>query len=62
MANLDDKFDVIRGWEPGGDASVDQTESELPKRSRFLITKNECRKSAPVATSRSRTEVEATTP
>lgn len=25
MANLDDKFDVIRGWEPGGDASIDQS-------------------------------------
>jgi hypothetical protein len=25
MANLDDKFDVLRGWEPGGDASIDQS-------------------------------------
>ena len=25
MAALNDKFDVIRGWEPGGDASVDQS-------------------------------------
>lgn len=25
MANLDDKFDVLKGWEPGGDASVDQS-------------------------------------
>lgn len=25
MANLNDKFDVIRGWEPGGDASIDQS-------------------------------------
>lgn len=25
MANLDDKFDVIKGWEPGGDASIDQS-------------------------------------
>lgn len=25
MANLNDKFDVIKGWEPGGDASVDQS-------------------------------------
>lgn len=25
MANLGDKFDVIRGWEPGGDASIDQS-------------------------------------
>lgn len=25
MANLNDKFDVLRGWEPGGDASIDQS-------------------------------------
>lgn len=25
MANLDDKFDVLKGWEPGGDASIDQS-------------------------------------
>ena len=25
MAALNDKFDVLRGWEPGGDASVDQS-------------------------------------
>jgi len=25
MANLGDKFDVIKGWEPGGDASIDQS-------------------------------------
>lgn len=25
MAALNDKFDVIRGWEPGGDASIDQS-------------------------------------
>ncbi len=25
MASLNDKFDVLRGWEPGGDASVDQS-------------------------------------
>lgn len=25
MASLTDKFDVIRGWEPGGDASIDQS-------------------------------------
>lgn len=25
MAALTDKFDVIRGWEPGGDASIDQS-------------------------------------
>lgn len=25
MANLSDKFDVLRGWEPGGDASIDQS-------------------------------------
>jgi hypothetical protein len=25
MANLNDKFDVIKGWEPGGDASIDQS-------------------------------------
>jgi len=25
MANLNDKFDVLRGWEPGGDAGVDQS-------------------------------------
>lgn len=25
MASLNDKFDVIRGWEPGGDASIDQS-------------------------------------
>lgn len=25
MANLADKFDVLRGWEPGGDASIDQS-------------------------------------
>ena len=24
MAALTDKFDVLRGWEPGGDASIDQ--------------------------------------
>lgn len=25
MASLNDKFDVLRGWEPGGDASIDQS-------------------------------------
>lgn len=25
MAALTDKFDVIKGWEPGGDASIDQS-------------------------------------
>jgi hypothetical protein len=25
MASLADKFDVLRGWEPGGDAGVDQS-------------------------------------
>lgn len=25
MASLNDKFDVLRGWEPGGDAGVDQS-------------------------------------
>ena len=25
MTALNDKFDVLRGWEPGGDASVDQS-------------------------------------
>jgi len=25
MAALNDKFDVLRGWEPGGDAGVDQS-------------------------------------
>jgi hypothetical protein len=25
MANLNDVFDVLRGWEPGGDASIDQS-------------------------------------
>lgn len=25
MANLTDLFDVLRGWEPGGDASIDQS-------------------------------------
>jgi hypothetical protein len=25
MASLSDKFDVIKGWEPGGDASIDQS-------------------------------------
>jgi hypothetical protein len=25
MANLNDLFDVLRGWEPGGDASIDQS-------------------------------------
>ena len=25
MASLTDKFDVLRGWEPGGDAGIDQS-------------------------------------
>lgn len=25
MAALNDKFDVLRGWEPGGDAGIDQS-------------------------------------
>lgn len=25
MASLNDKFDVLRGWEPGGDAGIDQS-------------------------------------
>jgi hypothetical protein len=25
MAAVNDKFDVLRGWEPGGDASIDQS-------------------------------------